>query len=209
MSPTRGSLIGLFILLAPLGAGGIALPPCSKSQAAPAAGLVPLFELHKDRNPENVIVVHTYADTSCRLAASIEDKRKLVDMYWRMNAGTPRECWKPVNPEIKSETLKSLEVQSLAPDRRTLRIDIKALDRVHSDLPSRVAEVALTATGSRCAAAVRLPLGPAEHGAVLRIREIRAKGTYRLGVPRKALSELELSGVDAHERPVRAVFRGK
>jgi hypothetical protein len=210
----RHALLALLMLTSPLARAADArttMRPCSKSQEAPPVPgqVVPLFELHKDRNPANVLVVHTYADSQCRMIGSMKDKGRLVDMYWRMNAGTKDECYKPTHPMIKSETLKTLDVKSLAADKRTLKIDITQLDRVRNDLPSREAEVALAPSGSRCEAAVKLPLGPKENNAELRIQQIRAVGKYRLGIPRRAVSELELRGVDAANKPVSAVFPGK
>lgn len=208
-------LLGLLVLLAPFGRAAAderaALRPCSKAQAAPAppGEVVRLFELRKDRNPENVLVIHTYADSRCRLIGSMKDKGRLIDMYWRMRAGSPDECYKPTHPAIKSVTLKTLEVKSLSPDRTKLSIDIPLLDRVRHDLPSREAEVALAPAGFGCAASVDLPLGPDMNAAVLRIQAIAAKGRYWRGIPRKAVEELELKGVDASGRPVRAVFSGK
>ncbi len=188
-----------------------ALPPCSKDAPAPASPgeVVRLFELHKDRNPENVLVVHTYAGAGCKLIGSMSDKGRLVDMYWRMNAGTPKECYKPTHSMIKSETLKTLDVTSLSADKTKIKIDIKQLDQLKHDLPSREAEVALSDGADGCEAEVLIPLGKAEGGAVLRIKEIDAKGKYRLGVPRREIEELELKGVDAADKPVRAVFHDK
>lgn len=187
------------------------LPPCSPAHSAPTppGEVVRLFELHKDRHPENILVVHTYADAACRLIGSMKEKGRLVDMYWRMNAGTAAECYKPTHPMIKFTTLKTLKVTALSPDKAKLKIDITLLDRLRHDLPTREAEVALASAGGSCTAEVVLPLGRAERAARLRIQEISAKGKYRMGVPHKALDRLALKGVDAAGKPLRVVFYGK
>jgi len=207
--------IALAVLLAaPAGAARVdertQLPPCSDDKAVPRppGEVVRLFELHKDRHPENVLVIHTYADSGCRLIGSMRDKERLIDMYWRMNDGSPKACYKPTHPKIKSETLKALKVTSLSPDQKTFTIDITELDQLQHDLPSSEAVVALARAGSGCRAEARLPLGSGG-GKVLRIQEIEAKGKYELGVPRRGVKEIELKGVDSAKKHVRVVYRSK
>lgn len=209
------TLIALSVLHFPLSLAAAderaVLRPCSRVKAAPPppGEVVRLFELRKDRNPENILEIHTYADSACHLIGSMKDKGRLIDMYWRMRAGSPDECYKPTHRRIKSETLKTLVVKSLSADETTLKIDITKLDQVRHDLPSREADVVLAPSGSGCKAAVNLTLGPKDGGALLSIQEIKAKGKYRLGVPLKAIKALELKGVDAAGKPVRAEFLGK
>jgi hypothetical protein len=207
--------IALAVLLAaPAGAARVdertQLPPCSDDKAVPRppGEVVRLFELHKDRNPENVLVIHTYADSRCRLIGSMRDKERLIDMYWRMNDGSAKACYKPTHPKIKSETLKSLKVTSLSPDKKTFTIDITQLDQLQHDLPSSEVVVALAPAGSGCRAEARLPLA-SSGGKVLRIQEIEAKGKYEMGVPRRGVKEIELKGVDSAKKHVRVVYRSK
>jgi hypothetical protein len=209
------ALIALVVLHSPLGLATAderaLLRPCSRDKAPPPppGEVVRLFELRKDRNPENVLVIHTYADSACHLIGSMNDKGRLVDMYWRMRAGSVDECYKPTDRRIKSETLKTLKVKSLSADETKLTIDFTLLDLARHDLPSREAEVVLAPSGSGCKAVVNLTLGPKDGGALLSVQEIKAKGKYRLGVPLKAIKSLELEGVDAAGKPVSAAFRGK
>lgn len=187
-----------------------ALPPCAADRPVPPppGRVVRLFELHKDHNPENVLVVHTYADARCRLVGGMKDKGVLVDMYWRMKDGSPDRCYKPAHPRIKSETLETLDVKALSADKKALTIDVAPLDGLAHDLPSREMRVSLVPTGSGCAAEARLALG-APGGAVLLVRELKAKGKYRLGVPTRGVSELELKGVDAAGKALSRVYRSK
>jgi hypothetical protein len=184
------------------------VPPCSPDEPVPPSpgSVVRLFELHKDHNPQNVLVVYTYADPRCRLIGSSAEKQRLVDMYWRMNARSSRECYKPTHPRIKSETLETLRVTSLSADRRSLRLDITPLDRLEHDLPTREAEIALEPGNGSCKAEVRLPL---ESGAVMRIREINARGEPPMGVPVRRIEGLELVGLDDEDRAIRRVYRSK
>ncbi|UPT74675.1 MAG: hypothetical protein M0D55_02815 [Elusimicrobiota bacterium] len=188
-----------------------ALKPCSADYKIPEAPgeVVRLFELHKDKNPQNVLIVHTYADSSCKLVGDVKDKGSLVDMYWRMNSGTDKECYKPTHPRIKSETWKSLEVKGMTPDNAGLKIDLTQLDMLEHDLPTREAEVGLTKDADGCDATVVLPMGEKGGGGVLRIEEMSAKGKYRMGVPRREIESLELKGVDAANRPKSVVYKEK
>ena len=188
-----------------------ATPKCSGAGEMPAAHghAVRLFEVRKDKNPQNVLVLETYADDSCRLVGGAKDKSELIGMHWRMAAGTAQECVKPTHPRIQSETLKTLKVTSLSSDRRTLKIDITQLDKLKHDLPSREAEVTLSGTGGRCAATVAMPLGKAEGGGTLKLTGLDAKGKYRMGVPRKEVKELALVGTDSSGKARRVVYRGK
>ena len=183
------------------------IPVCAAAQAVPPApgGVVRLFELHKDRNPQNVLVIHTYADARCRLIGSPGGKQGLVDMYWRMNAGSPAECYKPTHPTIKSETWKTLEVTSLSTDRRQLRIEVTPLDQLEHDLPTREVEIALVSGDTGCSAEVRLPLGSR---ATMRLREIHAEASARV-IPVRRIEALELVGLDEHDRSIRRRYRSK
>jgi hypothetical protein len=162
---------------------------------------VRLFELHKDRNPQNVLVIHTYADARCQLIGTPESKERLVDMYWRMDDGSPDECYKPTDPRIKSETLRSLDVKPLSADRRRFRIEITQLDQLDHDLPTRELEVTLERADAACRADARLPLDSAA-ATVLHLRRINARGEYALGVPLRTVEELELVGVDGDGKPL-------
>lgn len=185
------------------------LKPCSEDKKVPAppGEVVRLFELHKDKNPDNVLVIHTYADDSCRLVGGMQNKGELVDMYWRMNDGKPGECYKPTHPRIKSETLKTLDVKSLSSDKKKLVIDITQLDQLEHDLPSRDAEITVAKKDAGCRAEARLPLS--ENGEALRLRELNAKGKYRMGIPRREIESLELKGVDSAGKPVKRLYKEK
>lgn len=211
----RNALIGLLLL--PLAASAAPrderreVPPCSKEYEVPKAPgeVVRLLELHKDKNPRNVLIVHTYADSSCRLVGDAKDKASLVDMYWRMNSGTDEECYKPTHPRIKSETWKTLDVKGVAPGRAGLKIDITQLEKLENDLPSRVAEVGLEKAGDGCEADVSLPMGAKEGGGILRIERIDAEGKYVMGVPKRDVESLELKGRTADGKPRSAKFESK
>jgi hypothetical protein len=183
------------------------IPVCAAEHTVPPApgSVVRLFELHKDRNPQNVLVIHTYADARCRLIGSPGGDQRLVDMYWRMNAGSPAECYKPTHPTIKSETWKTLEVTSLSADRRELRIEITPLDQLEHDLPTREVEIALVPSDSGCSAEVRLPLGSR---ATMRLREIHAEASAQL-IPVRRIEALELVGLDERDRSIRRRYRAK
>jgi hypothetical protein len=184
------------------------LPPFSPAHDVPAppGEVVRLFELHKDRNPQNVLVVYTYADSRCQLIGDHGEEDPLVDMYWRMNARSPDECYKPTHPRIKSETLESLRVTSISEDRHNLRLEIVPLDELEHDLPTREAEISLERAPEGCRAEVRLPLGAGEW---IRIREINARGQYRMGVPVRGVEDLELVGLDRHNRSIRRVYHSR
>jgi hypothetical protein len=206
MDPLRAAL-GL-LLVAAIADERTAVPPCSRDKEVPRppGQVVRLFELHKNRNPENVLVIYTYADEACRLIGSGEHKERLVDMYWRMKARSPDECYKPTHPKIKSETLEALAVKSLSADRRTFVIDITPLDELDHDLPTREAQVTLRQAASGCEATVEIPLEP---GSVLRVQEIHARADAALALPRRSLDELELVGRDADGRPIRRVYHSR
>jgi hypothetical protein len=188
-----------------------ALKPCSEDYKIPKApgDVVRLFELRKDKNPQNVLVVHTYADSSCKLVGDVDDKGSLVDMYWRMNSGTDKECYKPTHPRIKSETWKTLDVKGLTPGNAGLRIDLTQLDKLEHDLPTSEAEVGLSKGADGCDAVVALPMGEKDGGGILRIEEMSAVGKYRMGVPRRDIESLELKGESADGEPREALFKSK
>jgi len=210
VSASLGIAVLALFLRSVMGDERTQLPPCSADRTAPRppGAVVRLFELHKDHNPQNVLVVHTYADSRCRAIGDLAHKELLVDMYWQMDAGSPGACYKPTDPRIKAETLKTLDVTSLSADRTKFTIDITPLDRLEHDLPTREAEINLRRSASGCEAEARLPLD-ARAGSVLRLFEINAKGEYVLGVPRIGVQSLELVGRDEHGQSVRRVYRSR
>lgn len=186
-----------------------ALRPCADAKPVPAppGAVVRLFELRKDRNPENVLVVHTYVDTACRFVADVKDKSRLLDMYWRMDAGSPSECYKPTHPKIKSETRKAVTVKALSADKSRADVDIsRPLERFEHDLLPREAEVVLVRSPSGCTAEARLKLATGE---ALRIREVGGKGKQAFGMRFLGVAEVEFKGEDAAGKPVRRVYRLK
>lgn len=186
-----------------------ALRPCADTKPVPSppGAVVRLFELRKDRNPENVLVVHTYVDPACRFVADVKDKARLLDMYWRMDAGSPSECYKPTHSKIKSETRKAVTVKALSPDKTRAEVDIsRQLDRFEHDLLPREAEVVLVRSPSGCSAEARLKLAT---GAVLRVREVGGKGKQAFGMRFLGVAEVEFKGEDAAGKPVRRVYRVK
>ncbi len=209
---TMKNHLALFVMLAvPCAAAPderAQLKPCSEEKKVPKAPgeVVRLFELHKDKNPDNVLVIHTYADDSCKLVGSMDKKSQLVDMYWRMNDGKPDECYKPTHSKIKSETLKTLDVKSLSADKKKLVIDITQLDQLQHDLPSRNAEITVSKKGDGCGAEAKLPLAG---GSAMSLQELNAKGKYRMGIPKREIKSLELKGVDTAGKPVQRLYKEK
>lgn len=187
------------------------LPPCAENGSPPAAPgrVVRLFELRKDRNPENVLVMFTYADSSCRFIGDIHKKDQLIDMYWRINADSPEQCYKPTHPKIKSETLKTLKATALSPDKTKIKIDMTQLDQLQHDLRSREVEVELSPASSGCQAKTSLQLGPSGKNKIIYISELIAKGKYVMNIPKRSIKQLEVKGSDGKKNSIRAVFLAK
>ncbi len=137
-------LLHLFLLILTTlsGAFGDTIPLCDPSKPLPKGPgeELPLVEFHKNINPQNVAIIHTYVDSKCLFAGS--DEADLINVYWLMNSNSSRHCLKPTHQRIKQKLFDNIDVEELAADKRHLRLRVKVPD--HLKLERKFARLTTT-----------------------------------------------------------------
>ncbi len=191
---TAGILILLF-LFPP------ALPAVSAFQE------VRLFTVEKSKNPQNILVVYTQADSQCRIEPVVSGgKPYLFDFYWLMD-GTR---YKPTHPLIKKYARRRFVAQKRFQNHDGFRVRLADLKELDHDLPSEMVTVTLhRSSQDGCDARVLLPLGPSAGGRTLEIQSIYSKARTFLGIP-IGVHYIELRGRDAdNQEPLTVRFNSK
>lgn len=187
---------------------------CGPAAAGPLVATVPQAGPHykvvtvtKSVHPQNLLVVFTRLDESCRVVR--EGKSPVLDFYWLMD----RRRYKPVNPLIKRGIRERLEVEKgAAPDGGddSFTVRLNELKEVENDL-GRNPHLRILAhpTPRGCVAEARLTLGPSNDDAEIRLDEIYSEAALKGRFSAK-VKLVALKGVDVKtgKRVVR-VYRAK
>ncbi len=124
-------------------------------------GEVGIFKITKNKNPENIATLNTYADRDCHFTGDIKEFSTLFDFYWIMNSKTQSECYKPMNAFIKQQVRSRYTPIKLSPekDKLTFSLDLEGLD--HDFVGNPMFELTLArGPGGKCEATTTLQLGP-------------------------------------------------
>jgi hypothetical protein len=173
----------------------------------PAFQEVRLFVVEKSKNPQNILVVYTQADSQCRVEpVASGSKSYLFDFYWLMG-GTR---YKPTHPLIKLYARRRFVAQKRFENHKGFKVRLADLKELDHDLPSDMVTVTLYRNSKDgCNARVLIPLGPSAEGRTLEIQSIYSKARTLLGIP-IGVRYVELKGRDAdNQTPLTVRFNSK
>jgi len=147
-----------------------------------------IFMYEKNRNPQNTMAVYTQLDSKCHVQ-KIKADTPVFDFYWLMD----RANYKPVNPIIKREVRKRLEVLPTKDDS-SFSVVMNNLKELNTGLVSfRLTVKAKNQADGSCKAEAFLKLGPSDKNAEIRLQSIYAEAE---GLFLPALRAITLTGID-------------
>jgi hypothetical protein len=134
----------------------------------------PILIVEKNVHPQNRMVVYTKIDADGYFQADPSSPdRPLLDFYWLMDGKT----YKPVNPLIKSEIRKRLELQATPNGRAThFVININDLKEVNSDIKKPKVRVSIGGTADARNVDAEMNLGPSDNNVRIRVSSIYTEG---------------------------------
>lgn len=133
----------------------------------------PILVVKKNVHPENLMVVYTKVDADGHFVPDPHDpKRPILDFYWLMDG----KAYKPVNPLIKSEIRKHLELQAGASDANHFVVNLNDLKEVSSDIGQPKVEVSVDPAGGSHDVEARMNLGPSDGNVRIRLTSIHTDG---------------------------------
>lgn len=103
-----------------------------------------ILTFEKNENPQNIMVVYTKLNTSCRFFQS--GGLPLIDFYWLMNG----EKYKPTHSMIKSAVRGRLEVSSLKKDGQEFDLKVNDLKELGSHLKNPYLTIRAEKSGNEC-----------------------------------------------------------
>jgi len=134
----------------------------------------PIVIIEKNVHPENLMVVYTKVDADGHFVPDPNNLgRPLLDFYWLMDGKT----YKPVNPLIKSEIRKRLELQP-APDgdANHFVVNINDLKEVNSDIKQPKVRVSIGGTADDRNVDAEMKLGPSDNNVRIKVSTIHTDG---------------------------------
>lgn len=133
----------------------------------------PILVVKKNVHPENLMVVYTKVDADGHFVPDPHDsKRPLLDFYWLMGG----KAYKPVNPLIKNEIRKHLELQTDGTDANHFVINLNDLKEVSSDIGQPKVDVSVDPAGGVHEVGAQMNLGPADGNVRIRLTSIHTEG---------------------------------
>ncbi|EDY17015.1 hypothetical protein CfE428DRAFT_5502 [Chthoniobacter flavus Ellin428] len=130
----------------------------------------PILVVKKNVHPENLMVVYTKVDADGHFAPDPHDpKRPILDFYWLMDG----KAYKPVNPLIKIEIRKHLELQTSGADANHFVINLNDLKEVSSDIGQPKVEVSVDGPHD---VEAQMNLGPSDGNVRIRLTSIHTDG---------------------------------
>lgn len=135
---------------------------------------LPILTVEKNVHPENRMIVYTKVDANGRFVAAPDNpSQPLLDFYWLMDGKT----YKPVNPLIKIEIRKRLEVQApLVAGATHFAININDLKEVRSDINQPKVDVSLRGTPESREVEAQMNLGPSNGNMRIKVSSIHTEG---------------------------------
>lgn len=145
-----------------------------------------LFNVEKNVNPQNIMVVYSKLDQDCRFLK--DNYGPQFDFYWLMD----RASYKKVNSIIKSEIRKRLEVEPWI-DTNEFSVILRDLEQVDMDIAEPKVTVRSKGYAGKCQVSSQITLGPSDKNRTIRLTSIYTEGTQSLS-PR--ILSVTLNGVD-------------
>jgi hypothetical protein len=134
----------------------------------------PILIIEKNVHPENRMVVYTKVDADGRFVPDPNNPdRPLLDFYWLMDGKT----YKPVNPLIKSEIRKRLELQPASDGAANhFVVSINDLKEVNSDIKQPKVRVSIGGTAEDRDVDAEMKLGPSDNNVRIKVSTIYTEG---------------------------------
>nr|BDT28964.1 DUF4833 domain-containing protein [Bacteriovorax sp. HI3] len=162
-----------------------------------------LFTLEKSLNSENILLIHTQTDESCKF---VTNENGYVDFYWLMDGLTK----KPVHPMIRSKVQERVAFSGINATRDSFKVKLNDLSEIKHDLEDTNIEALAALKNGNCDVTSVIKLGASAN-----YRKMNLKRTFcevdknLLGVP-KGCKYLELQGTDADTgEALKVRFKGK
>lgn len=134
----------------------------------------PILIIEKNVHPENRMVVYTKVGADGHFVPDPNNPdRPLLDFYWLMDGKT----YKPVNPLIKSEIRKHLELQA-DPDGSANHfvVNINDLKEVNSDIKQPKVRVSIGGSSEDRDVDAEMKLGPSDNNVRIKVSTIYTEG---------------------------------
>lgn len=162
-----------------------------------------LFTLEKSLNSENILLIHTQTDESCKF---VTNENGYIDFYWLMNGLTK----KPVHPMIRSKVQERVAFSGINATRDSFKVKLNDLSEIKHDLEDNNIEAIAVLKNGNCDVSSVIKLGASAN-----YRKMNLKRTFCevdkniLSVP-KGCKYLELQGTDADTgESLKVRFKGK
>lgn len=153
---------------------------------------VHLFDIRKNQNEKNVLIIFTHVDKDCKLE-KLARKEDLIDLYWRMNEGTSEHCRK--ESSVKGMIREQIEVKSISDDRTEMVIFLADLNRVKNDLTNKTVTVRLSKdTNGKCKSEVSFYNGTSDGGKKIALQCVYGEPTALFGLNAVTLYGLHQTG---------------
>lgn len=161
-------------------------------ERAPIGSHVPLLTLEKNENPQNVLIIYTKLDSTCRI--EIKDEEPTLSEYWLMD----RARYKRVNPLIVRGIEKRIKVVDEVPaDQHSFQVRLSDFTELEHDLGSDpLITVRSEGQPGHCEAVAILHMGASDQYRSIQIDRVYAKSEKKLLPPFRRLVELTISGAD-------------
>ncbi len=153
-----------------------------------------ILTYEKNINSENIMVVHTTADSNCLPVPDSDSQTPILDYYWLMN----RKTYKPLNPIIKSYTRERISATPSSEAKNIFFINLNDLSEVDIDLPSHQVSVETFRNGEgNCEAVGKMTLGESDANSTIILQKIFVDAQLTLNPRRPKVRSITLEGLDA------------
>lgn len=154
--------------------------------------------LEKNVNPQNVMVVYTRLDTSCRPLIDLETGTATTGFYWLMD----RQKYKPVSPFIVDAIKERIVPQNIyqpSPHESYFNLSFSYFEELGIDLNNINLFVysAKNTQSQKCVAATYMKLGPEDGNVIIKIKSIYIESEKpSLFNLRPKVHSIRVSGID-------------
>lgn len=162
-----------------------------------------LFIMEKNYNAENLLVINTHINDSCKFVA---ENNEYMDFYWLMDGKTRKE----IHPMIRGKIEEKVKFTGINKLQDSFKVRMSDLNELKHDLEDTTMEVTSAIINGACKVKSIIKLGPSA-----KYRKLNLKRTYCevstnfIGVP-TGCKFLDLQGSDADTgEPLKVRFFSK
>jgi len=175
---------------------------------------IPLFDVHKTFNPENSIGITARSTLNCLFPTDTPaDLFQNLDIGWRRNNSTAaqNQPMGGLSSNERSFVSNTMHVVEVDPSRKTMTLEVNALNTFYTDLPNYLLKISLFPTGNQnqpCIAQSIFTLGPSSGNKEILLQDVRVEVRKTFFIP-TGINNVTLSGVDSNNQPVSARYNSK